>query len=157
MGLGTRPLFPKRSSRSLLRWPFARMGRERLFSFCTISHLHKCWPSISGRDRPVFGIDSAFEEELYLWEESGRIAVSVEELAGRCLAELQNAQPRGPYCLAGFCFGGVLAFEVANQLRKRGEEVAFLGLLDSFYLPAINPTSVPWLTAEQRQWSGRLT
>jgi non-ribosomal peptide synthase protein (TIGR01720 family) len=102
-----------------------------------------------GPDRPVFGIDSAFEEEMYLWEEAGRIAVSVEELARRCLAELQAAQPRGPYCLAGFCFGGSLAFEVAKQLRKRGEPVAFLGLLDSFYLPGVNPISVPWLTTSR--------
>ena len=99
-----------------------------------------------GPDRPVFGIDSAFEEEMYLWEEAGRITVSVEELARRCLAELQSAQPRGPYCLAGFCFGGALAFEVAKQLRKQGEPVAFLGLLDLFYLPGVNPMSVPWLT-----------
>ena len=102
-----------------------------------------------GPDRPVFGIDSAFEEEMYLWEEAGRIPVSVEELARRCLAELQSAQPRGPYCLAGFCFGGALAFEVAKQLRKRGELVAFLGLLDSFYLPGVNPISVPWLTTSR--------
>jgi thioesterase domain-containing protein/aryl carrier-like protein len=102
-----------------------------------------------GPDRPVFGIASAFEEELYLWAESGRIAVSVEELARRCLAELQTAQPRGPYCLAGFCFGGAVAFEVAKQLRKGGEPVAFLGLLDSFYLPGVNPKSVPWLNTDE--------
>lgn len=102
-----------------------------------------------GPARPVFGIDVAFEEELYLWEESGRIAVSVEELARRCLVELQTTQPRGPYCLAGFCFGGALAFEVAKQLKKRGEPVAFLGLLDSFYFPGINSMSVPWLATDR--------
>jgi thioesterase domain-containing protein/aryl carrier-like protein len=102
-----------------------------------------------GPDRPVFGIVSAFEEELHLWAESGRVAVSVEELAQRCLAELQRAQPRGPYCLAGFCFGGALAFEVAKQLEKQGESVVFLGLLDSFYLPGVNPMSLPtWVLAE---------
>ena len=72
---------------------------------------------------------------MYLWEETGRIEVSVEELARRCLAELLNAQPRGPYCLAGFCFGGVLAFEIAKHLRSRGEVIAFLGLLDSSIFP----------------------
>jgi non-ribosomal peptide synthase protein (TIGR01720 family) len=101
-----------------------------------------------GPGRPVLGIDCAFEEEMYLWEESGRLSVSVEELAEGCLAELQLAQPRGPYCLAGFCFGGVLAFEVAHKLARRGERVEFLGLLDSFYLPGINPASVPWLGAQ---------
>ena len=103
-----------------------------------------------GPCRPVFGIDSAFEEEMYLWEETGKIEVSVEELATRCLAEVLNAQPRGPYCLAGFCFGGVLAFEIAKHLSSRGEVVAFLGLLDSFYLPGINPLSVSWLSTSYR-------
>jgi len=104
-----------------------------------------------GADRPVLGIDGAFEEEMYLWEESGRITISFEELARRCLAELVTAQPRGPYFLAGFCFGGALAFEVAKQLSKGGELVAFLGLLDSFYLPGVNPTSVPWMTTERTE------
>jgi non-ribosomal peptide synthase protein (TIGR01720 family) len=98
-----------------------------------------------GPGRPVYGIDSAFEEKLYSWEESGRVATSVEELAQPCLAELLNAQPHGPYYLAGFCFGGVLAFEIAKRLKKRGEVVAFLGLLDSFYLPGLKPMSMPWL------------
>ena len=54
-------------------------------------------------------------------------------------------QPRGPYYLAGFCFGGVLAFEAANQLKKQGEHVAFLGLIDSFYLAGMDLGSMPWL------------
>jgi thioesterase domain-containing protein len=45
--------------------------------------------------------------------------------------QLQAVQPMGPYLLAGWSFGGVLAFEVAQQLRAAGERVEFLGLLDA--------------------------
>jgi non-ribosomal peptide synthase protein (TIGR01720 family) len=147
-GLGNKAVIPRKTKQELAPLAFRSDGEGTplfLFHYLTPSQV---LAKHLGPGRPVFGIDSAFEEELYLWEESGRIAVSVEELAGRCRAELQNAQPRGPYFLAGFCFGGVLAFEIAKQLIKRSERVAFLGLLDSFYLPGINPMSVPWLATD---------
>jgi non-ribosomal peptide synthase protein (TIGR01720 family) len=147
-GLGNKSVILGKTKQALAPLAFRSDGEGTplfLFHYLTSSQV---LARHLGSGRPVFGIDSAFEQELYLWEESGRIAVSVEELAGRCLAELQNAQPRGPYCLAGFCFGGVLAFEVAKQLTRRGERVAFLGLLDSFYIPGIDPLSVPWLTTD---------
>jgi len=40
-------------------------------------------------------------------------------------------QPHGPYCLAGYSFGGFVAFEMAQQLHAAGETVALLGLLDT--------------------------
>jgi amino acid adenylation domain-containing protein len=45
---------------------------------------------------------------------------------------IQNQQPAGPYLLAGYCFGGNLAHEVASELIRRESQVAFCGLIDSF-------------------------
>jgi len=56
---------------------------------------------------------------------------SVEDLAERCLAQLREADPAGPYSLVGDCVGGVLAFAIAARLREQGERVASLVLLDS--------------------------
>jgi amino acid adenylation domain-containing protein len=56
---------------------------------------------------------------------------SVEEMAARYVQEIAKVQPRGPYHLFGFCFGGMVAFEMAKQLGERGEEVAFLGAYNS--------------------------
>ena len=56
---------------------------------------------------------------------------SIEAMATAHLRHLRTVAPRGPYLLAGFCIGGVLAFEIARQLREQGEEVAFLGLIDA--------------------------
>ncbi len=55
---------------------------------------------------------------------------SVEEMAACYLDEIRRIQPRGPHLLGGFSFGGFVAFEMARQLRERGEEVALLALLD---------------------------
>jgi len=57
---------------------------------------------------------------------------SVEEMAKSYLVHLRVHQPRGPYYLCGNCFGGVVAFEIAQRLNAVGEQVAFLGLFDSY-------------------------
>jgi aspartate racemase len=51
-------------------------------------------------------------------------------MAAHYVKELQEFQPRGPYYLGGFCLGGAIAFEMAQQLVEQGEEVALLALLD---------------------------
>ncbi|MCW7541984.1 thioesterase domain-containing protein [Aquabacterium sp. A7-Y] len=60
---------------------------------------------------------------------------SVPELAGLYAAALREVQPRGPYRLAGWSLGGLLAWEVAKQLGGTQDEVEFLGLIDA-YTPA---------------------
>lgn len=57
--------------------------------------------------------------------------VSVEAMAQRYLAELKKHQPHGPYLLGGWCFGGVIAFEVARQLRAAGEFVDGIAAIDT--------------------------
>ncbi len=59
----------------------------------------------------------------------------VPRLAARYVAEIRSRQPDGPYLLAGWSFGGVVAYEVANQLQAAGQEVALLCMFDS-YLPS---------------------
>jgi amino acid adenylation domain-containing protein len=55
----------------------------------------------------------------------------VEDMAAQYIAAIRGVQPNGPYLLAGWSFGGLVAFEIAQQLRRQGQPVAFLGLLDS--------------------------
>jgi amino acid adenylation domain-containing protein len=56
----------------------------------------------------------------------------IQEMADECLADIQSIQPRGPYYLAGFSGGGVVAYELARRLHDRGEEVPLLVLLDAY-------------------------
>ncbi|MDP3073076.1 MAG: amino acid adenylation domain-containing protein [Opitutaceae bacterium] len=57
-------------------------------------------------------------------------ADSVEALAALHLAAVRTVQPGGPYRIAGFSFGGIVALEMAQQLRRAGEAVELLFLLD---------------------------
>src|SRR6476646_4116337 len=61
-----------------------------------------------------------------------RYQASVEEMAKSYLVHLRLHQLHGPYYLCGNCFGGVVAFELAKRLTAAGEQVAFLGLFDSY-------------------------
>src|SRR6266536_3530341 len=54
----------------------------------------------------------------------------VEDMAARYLDAVRTVQPSGPYRLSGWSTGGIVAFEMAQQLRRQGEEVALLALLD---------------------------
>ncbi|CAM5651712.1 non-ribosomal peptide synthetase [Streptomyces hirsutus] len=52
-------------------------------------------------------------------------------MAARYIEYLREIQPTGPYALGGWCFGGVIAYEVAGQLRAAGEEIELLAAIDS--------------------------
>ncbi len=57
---------------------------------------------------------------------------SVERIARRHVATVREQQPAGPYRLAGHSLGGLVALEMAHQLRRAGQEVELLAVLDSF-------------------------
>ncbi len=56
---------------------------------------------------------------------------TVEQAAKDYIAEIRQVQPSGPYLLSGFSGGGITAYEMAQQLKAAGEEVAVLALLDT--------------------------
>lgn len=59
------------------------------------------------------------------------ILETVAEMTRAYLPHIRAVQPRGPYMVAGYCLGGTIALDVAHQLAQQGEEVAFLGLLET--------------------------
>jgi len=76
-------------------------------------------------DRPFYAIeDPSFYGEQYKVD-------SIETLAKSYLEALKLVQPHGPYILFGFCFGGVVAYEMTKQLKHIGDDVAILGMLDA--------------------------
>ena len=72
----------------------------------------------------------------------------IEDMASFYIEQIRRKQPQGPYCLAGMCAGGVIAYEMALQLVRSGEHVSLVALLD-----AANPQAVkrPGRLAEQRR------
>lgn len=64
---------------------------------------------------------------------------SIEGMAGHYIEEILQNNPHGPYALAGYSFGGIIALEMAQQLKKAGKEVAFLGMFDTVISPDLKP------------------
>jgi len=86
-------------------------------------------------DQPVYGVYLQEEVDLLkpgITKELAATFSSVPKIAARYLKAIRTLRPHGPYYLAGASFGGVVAFEMAQQLRDEGEEVALVGLLDSW-------------------------
>jgi amino acid adenylation domain-containing protein/FkbM family methyltransferase len=57
--------------------------------------------------------------------------VTIPAIAGKYVDSIKRVQPHGPYCIVGWSLGGTIAFEMALQLEKMGERIAFLGLIDA--------------------------
>lgn len=78
-----------------------------------------------GPDQPFYGLQS-------VGLDGNRLPLTkIEEIAAVYVEEIQKVQPVGPYFLGGYCLGGTIAFEMAQQLSRRGETVALLVLLDT--------------------------
>lgn len=74
---------------------------------------------------PVFGIEAVG------YNNDEPVLDRIEAMAARYLEELRAVAPAGPYRLAGWSFGGNVAFEMAHQLEQAGERVDFLGIIDA--------------------------
>jgi acetoacetyl-CoA synthetase len=94
---------------------------------------------------PVLGVRSPLEQD-------GQRS-SIVEIAARNVDTLRAVRPEGPYRLAGFSFGGLVAYEMAVRLRQVGAEVDFLGLID-VWPPRAGQTRGEALS---RRWTQRLS
>jgi acyl carrier protein len=77
-----------------------------------------------GDDQPVYGLEYPGLD--------GQVEPlrSFEALASEFIRYMRLIQPRGPYCLFGFCTGGFVGYEMARQLSALGEPVGMLAMLD---------------------------
>jgi amino acid adenylation domain-containing protein len=89
----------------------------------SVAYSQKVHPHVDG-DVPVYALPAP-----RLSDEQPR---TVEEMAARLVRMIREVQPAGPYRVAGWSFGGVLAYEIAAQLIRQGETVEFVGLIDTF-------------------------
>jgi phthiocerol/phenolphthiocerol synthesis type-I polyketide synthase E len=78
-----------------------------------------------GDDQPFYGLQSQGLDG------SCPPLTSLAEMAAVYVKEIRRVQPHGPYFIAGYCMGGTVAFEVAQQLRELGEPIALLALFDT--------------------------
>ena len=98
-----------------------------------------------GTEQPLYGL------AIPTVDNSSACLHRAEDLAAHYIKEMQILQPEGPYFLVGMSFGGVVAFEMAQQLVAQGQKVSLLALLDTYA-----PNSVQLVPIRERlsgHWS----
>jgi len=78
-----------------------------------------------GPDQPFYGIEPEGMDGKRFQRPT------VEQMADHYLAEIRQVQPSGPYNIGGYCFGGLVAFEMAKRLKQSGEEAALVVLFSA--------------------------
>ena len=76
-------------------------------------------------DQPVYGIQA---QALVPGEEA---LLRLEDMAARYIEDMRAVSPHGPYHLLGLSFGGLVAYEIAQQLQAAGISVGLVGMLDT--------------------------
>jgi thioesterase domain-containing protein/acyl carrier protein len=93
-----------------------------------------------GEDQPVFGLRARGLEP------GEEVHGSIEQMAAHYIEALRSIDPAGPYLLGGSSMGGMVAFEMAQQLRSQGQEVGTLVLVDT-----PGPSQMPARPADQAE------
>jgi len=79
-----------------------------------------------GSDQPFFGLDLPFIDGNRL-----PVPYKFEDIAALLIRVMREVQPVGPYLIGGLCVNAVIAYEIAQQLVREGQEVALLAMLDA--------------------------
>jgi thioesterase domain-containing protein/acyl carrier protein len=111
-----------------------RGSRRPFFLVHPVEGTVVCYANLArhlGADQPVYGLQAKGLEE---GQGSQR---SIEEMADHYIKAVRTVQAEDPYILGGWSLGGIVAFEMAQQLRTQGHEVAMLFVLDSWARPPI--------------------
>lgn len=87
-----------------------------------------------GPDQPLYALQSQGIQD------DAAPLLRIEEMAARYIREILAVQPVGPHLIGGWSFGGLVAFEMARQLREQGRPVALLAILDT--TPGLMPEQV---------------
>jgi acyl transferase domain-containing protein/thioesterase domain-containing protein len=79
-----------------------------------------------GADQPFYGLQSQGLDGEKPFH------TCIEDMASLYIKEIQTVQPEGPYHLGGYCMGGTIAFEMAQQLLAQGHEIGLLAMLETY-------------------------
>jgi aspartate racemase len=99
--------------------------------------LYRSLASHLGDDQPVYGLQAAGLDG------HSPVDARFEYVARNYVNEIRQVQPRGPYLLGGYCLGGTIALEMAQQLIDAGESVGLVALIEDY-----NVRAMPWPLAQ---------
>jgi thioesterase domain-containing protein/acyl carrier protein len=78
-----------------------------------------------GNDQPVYGL------QCQGLDGDSPLLTRIEDMVTLYIRAIRKVQPNGPYFLGGYCMGGTVAYEAAQQFQAQGEQVALLALFDT--------------------------
>ncbi|KAK4122476.1 ketoacyl-synt-domain-containing protein [Parathielavia appendiculata] len=119
--------YPDRKASSVLMFGNQKTATKQLFMIPDGSGSATSYQEIAsvGGNWAVYGLFSPFLRTPHEYN------CGVYGMATKFIEEIKRRQPHGPYSLAGWSAGGIIAYEIANQLIKAGEEVENLILIDA--------------------------
>lgn len=103
---------------------------KRPFFFCTNS-MEEASPlsKYLGQEQSFYFLESGY---MVFVEENRITDENIKAIASHHVHDILTIQPEGEYLLGGFCFGSLVAYEIAKQLQEKGKKVAFLAILDMY-------------------------
>jgi acyl-coenzyme A synthetase/AMP-(fatty) acid ligase/thioesterase domain-containing protein/acyl carrier protein len=115
-----------------------------------------CFPGVGGNVLTFHDLSRHMGKDLPLYALQSRglggsekPLTRIEEIAAYHIEEMKTVQPTGPYFMCGSSFGGMVAYEAAQQLHDRGEAVALVALFDT--AGPIYPKKLPGITRGRRR------
>ncbi len=127
---------------------------DPVFCVCGV-HVYQELADALGPDRPVYGMFLPVEQD-YLQGTNGNGSapdkLTVEQLASAYIEAMREKHPVGPYQIVGFCFGGLVAFEMARQLEASGEAGSLI-LLESLLRGAVRLPRGRKTARRARRWT----
>jgi len=89
--------------------------------------------SLLDKNQTCYGIQYPLDEKYEF-----NLPKNIQELAAFYVDLIRHVQPRGPYAVIGYSFGGMLAYEIAYQLYKSGQKIAMIGILDTLVVSVLD-------------------
>ncbi len=129
--------------------PIRAKGQQRpLFLVHAALGTVLCYATLArhlGADQPVYGLQAIGQDG------TSAPLTSIEAMARHYIQAMRRVQPHGPYRVMGWSSGGVIAYEIAQQLIAVGETLELVGLIDS-YVPAADYDELSSLLALRELW-----
>ncbi len=127
-----------------------------IFCICGIN-IYADLAKTIGKAQPVFGVYVAEEQVIATQATRGEMPdVSIGRLVEAYYTAIMRFRPQGPYRLAGFSLGGILALELASLMRRRGAEVEVIVLLDTFLPQAYHKNWYKLIRTKCKELLGRV-
>jgi amino acid adenylation domain-containing protein len=106
--------------------PIQPLGEGRPIFVISQSMIFRRFAEELGVDQPVYAVQIVDQDTAAM------VSASFEKLVDYYVRQIRDVQPRGPYRVAGWCVSGWIAYGIARQLEREGEEIEMAMIIDAW-------------------------